>query len=318
MPRVPADTPVIPAHSRCCGKAGFTILELSIVLVIIGLIVGGVLVGRDLIVAAEIRATISQLEKYNSAVNTFRTKYNGIPGDLNAAAASNFGMNSIGYLLAGNEGQGDGNSIIEDGSCGNALGGPNLNKFCGEIPTFWAQLTFANLIEGSYGAHNVGLPGIPFPAATASTMSQYMPPAKLGKGMYISIASGSGINWYIMMPFQSIAAFTAVYSLNTTGISPTVAQNIDNKLDDGLPNGGVVRAVGLTVPAAPGTSNGSGADSIDTPYGMTYPSAAAAAAANKCTIWANGASIGATDTYNIATATAGANDPSCAMMFKMQ
>jgi prepilin-type N-terminal cleavage/methylation domain-containing protein len=65
-------------------QAGFTLIELSIVLVIIGLIVGGVLVGQDLIKAAEIRATISQYEKYNAAMNTFRTKYNGMPGDLSA------------------------------------------------------------------------------------------------------------------------------------------------------------------------------------------------------------------------------------------
>ena len=50
-------------------KSGFTLVELSIVLVIIGLIIGGVVVGRDLIDAATIRAQISQIEKYNTAVN---------------------------------------------------------------------------------------------------------------------------------------------------------------------------------------------------------------------------------------------------------
>lgn len=51
-------------------RQGFTLIELSIVLVIIGLIVGGILVGRELISAAEIRATVSQIEKYNTSVNT--------------------------------------------------------------------------------------------------------------------------------------------------------------------------------------------------------------------------------------------------------
>jgi prepilin-type N-terminal cleavage/methylation domain-containing protein len=46
--------------------AGFTLIELSIVLVIIGLIVGGVLVGQDLVKAAGVRATISQIEKFNT------------------------------------------------------------------------------------------------------------------------------------------------------------------------------------------------------------------------------------------------------------
>ncbi len=50
-------------------SAGFTPIELSIVLVIIGLIVCGIWVGQDLIRAAHVRATITQVEKYNTAVN---------------------------------------------------------------------------------------------------------------------------------------------------------------------------------------------------------------------------------------------------------
>ena len=60
---------------------GFTLIEMSIVLVIIGLLVGGVLVGRDLIRAAQIRAAITELDKIKVAVNTFRTKYDCLPGD---------------------------------------------------------------------------------------------------------------------------------------------------------------------------------------------------------------------------------------------
>jgi len=55
--------------------AGFTLVELSIVLVIIGLIAGGILVGQDMIEAATVRAQISQIEKYETAANAFR---NGI------------------------------------------------------------------------------------------------------------------------------------------------------------------------------------------------------------------------------------------------
>ena len=59
----------------------FTLVELSIVLVIIGLVAGGILVGRDLIHSAENRAYVGQLQSYNVAVNTFKTKYNCLPGD---------------------------------------------------------------------------------------------------------------------------------------------------------------------------------------------------------------------------------------------
>jgi prepilin-type N-terminal cleavage/methylation domain-containing protein len=53
---------------RDIRQTGFTLIELSIVLVIIGLIVGVILVGPDLIEAATIRSQISQIDKYNTPV----------------------------------------------------------------------------------------------------------------------------------------------------------------------------------------------------------------------------------------------------------
>src|ERR1017187_6744999 len=92
---------------------GFTLIELSIVLVVIGLIVGGVLVGQDLIKAAQVRAEVTQLEKFNSAVNTFRVKYAYLPGDIPDPDASRFGFQARGS----GEGMGDGNGIIEGNWC---------------------------------------------------------------------------------------------------------------------------------------------------------------------------------------------------------
>ena len=127
-------------------EKGFTLIELSIVLVIIGLIVGGVLVGQDLIRAAEIRATISQYEKYNTAVNTFRNKYNGIPGDLASATATSFGIYApTTGSVAGTTGYGDGNGLIEGGAA-------SATAYLGEPPMFFRHLTDASLIDGSYGA----------------------------------------------------------------------------------------------------------------------------------------------------------------------
>src|ERR1700722_19638100 len=101
-------------------SSGFTLIELSIVLVIIGLIVGGVLVGRDLIEAAAIRAQISQIEKYQTAVNTLRAKYEYLTGDMPDPAASACGFYPRGLYA----GEGDGNGVIE----GVSAPAPNSNE----------------------------------------------------------------------------------------------------------------------------------------------------------------------------------------------
>jgi|GEM_PF-7046659 len=64
---------------------GFTLLELAIVMAIIGLIAGGVVVGANMIEAAENRSLISDVEKYRTVVHTFKEKYGKFPGDLHNA-----------------------------------------------------------------------------------------------------------------------------------------------------------------------------------------------------------------------------------------
>jgi prepilin-type N-terminal cleavage/methylation domain-containing protein len=62
-------------------ERGFTLIELSIVLVIIGLIAGGILAGSELIHASKVRATVKRFTEIDTAVNTYRTKYACLPGD---------------------------------------------------------------------------------------------------------------------------------------------------------------------------------------------------------------------------------------------
>jgi prepilin-type N-terminal cleavage/methylation domain-containing protein len=60
----------------------FSLVELSIVLVILGLLTGGILAGQSLIRASELRSVSADLQRLHSAVYTFRDKYMAVPGDM--------------------------------------------------------------------------------------------------------------------------------------------------------------------------------------------------------------------------------------------
>ena len=84
-------------------------------------------------------AQISQFEKFDAAVYAFKSKYNGLPGDITPANAAAFGM----ATRSGALGHGDGNGII--GSCAESPGGPTSHAVFGcEDALFWNDLSFAN------------------------------------------------------------------------------------------------------------------------------------------------------------------------------
>src|SRR4051812_39078001 len=128
------------ASRMSCSKQsstqqGFTLIELSIVLVIIGLIVGGVLVGQDLIKAAELRAAVGQLEKYDAAVNTFRGKYNGLPGDMPSPTTYGFDVTASATT---------GNGLLD--------GLTTATAFEDEKAVFFKHMAAANLIQENIAA----------------------------------------------------------------------------------------------------------------------------------------------------------------------
>lgn len=199
------------------NRFGFTLIELSIVLVIIGLIVGGVLVGRDMIKAAQIRAAISQLEQYDAAVQTFRGKYNGLPGDLLNAA--NFGFDTAGLQLGT-----VGNGVIDGDNVGAAI--------YGEMAFFFRHLAQAGLISDPITQSDVTL-------ANVDVIGNVAPLSKIGRGNYIAVRSIGALN-YMMIAGMSVTNSIVTFS---DAITPTEAYQFDSKVDDGQATTGTVIAV---------------------------------------------------------------------------
>jgi prepilin-type N-terminal cleavage/methylation domain-containing protein len=214
-------------------QTGFTLIELSIVLVIIGLIVGGVLVGQDLIRAAEVRATVGQYEKYNAAVNTFRVKYNGLPGDLSQYQAGGYGIFQL--TNAATYDQGDGNGLI--GVSRAAIG---------ETLAFWRHMSDAALIDGSFLCAActptiVAATGLLSVAATAANMDSIFPSARMGRGNRFIVYSVEGRNYYHIGNITGTAGASAI--MHAAAITPQEAFSIDQKVDDGKPLSGAVTAL---------------------------------------------------------------------------
>ena len=69
-------------------QAGFTLIEIAIVLVIIGLLLGGVLKGQELITSARVRNLISQQDGVKAAYLGFLDRFRALPGDYSNASTT--------------------------------------------------------------------------------------------------------------------------------------------------------------------------------------------------------------------------------------
>jgi prepilin-type N-terminal cleavage/methylation domain-containing protein len=272
---------------------GFTLIELSIVLVIIGLIVGGVLVGQDLISTATARAQVSQIEKYQTAVNTFRGKYGYLPGDIKDPEATQFGLAARDVYA----GQGDGNGVIEGVSCEGSGCNAGTNITSGEIAVFWNDLGVAGLISEKLTTATQ----IFVPVSNGVAVSLYMPRATAGNENYIHVWSTGSVNYFAISSYTHMG-----WAMGDAYASMPVRQAayIDTKIDDGLPQTGNVLAqyvtwesthVGVTW-AAGGTVNVGGWLATST-VGAS-PGAAAMASAASC--YDNGNNAGAIMRYSLA------------------
>jgi prepilin-type N-terminal cleavage/methylation domain-containing protein len=213
-------------HHPTNPRAAFTLVELAIVIVIIGLIAGGVLVGTSLIKAAEIRNVSSLVTQISNASATFRTKYANIPGDIQATRATQFNF----VARSGATGHGDGNHALE--SC--VSGGQNFG--C-ETALFWQDLSDALLIKERFvTTADAYIDG----TVAGFAINNHLPPIKIREGVNVFAYQFMGRNSL----FIGAMAVDATGNVSTTdGLSVLDAENIDRKLDNAVPTSGMVRAM---------------------------------------------------------------------------
>jgi len=248
-------------------RNAFSLIELSIVLVILGLLTGGILSGQSLIRASELRSVTADFNRYRTAVFTFRDKYFALPGDMTNAQAF-WGVRAAGTNLVCQQTlnvttgtcNSDGNGIVDalstDGTMYN-------ERFLA-----WQHLAYAGLIEGAYTGASGGSSGI------VSNVGSNVPGAKLSSGFfafaYLGNYSGNA-NLYDRFYGQAIQ----LSSTSGKPLTPTEAWNLDTKLDDGKPATGAVFAPKMTSTWAPNCTD---SDAATANYNVAQDS-------KLCTVW---------------------------------
>jgi prepilin-type N-terminal cleavage/methylation domain-containing protein len=113
---------------------GFTLIEIAIVLVIIGLLLGGILKGQELITSARVRNLISQQDGTKAAFFGFQDRFRALPGDYAQAATT------IACTPACSNGNGNGQVTA------NGTAGATIDEFIAA----WEHLSKSGFINGSY------------------------------------------------------------------------------------------------------------------------------------------------------------------------
>ncbi len=195
-------------------QSGFTLVEIAIVLVIIGLLLGGVLKGQELINSAKVKNFATDFRNIPLFIYGYQDKYKSLPGDDSAVATTHLGANVNGVaVVAATTGGTVGNGVIE--------GAWNSTVQTDESVLFWQHVRLAGLAAGPTAA-----------PANAAAVQTFVP--LNADGGHIGITSGANT------PVTGLGGTYIVCSSNILG---KYAKQLDQTMDDGTTNAGSVRVI---------------------------------------------------------------------------
>jgi prepilin-type N-terminal cleavage/methylation domain-containing protein len=228
---------------------GFSLVELSVVLVLLGLLTGGILTGKSLIRASELRAITTETQAFAAATTLFSEKYFALPGDMNNAT-SYWGTNTA---------NGDNDVIIENGA---------VASTASEMFMFWNQLGLAGLITGQY----TGIAGSS--SIWAGTYDVNIPASKVkGTGYIIMTADYTGGDgWLFAYNYTNTIVYGSGGNNDWPGgpaLTPEEAWNIDKKMDDGHPARGNVHAMNWQWGCVVATSGALASNNFNVAYNLS-------------------------------------------------
>ncbi len=193
--------------NKVSKQKGFTLIEIAIVLVIIGLLLGGVLKGQELINTARVRALNNTVDGITAAWFSFQDRYRAFPGDYTQASVN----------LPGSPANGDGNGLV---------GGTTSTNPDVERAMVWMHLQSAGYITGGYDDNT----------ATVANADEYGCPVTVCPNN--GFGAGMNLNYGAM---RQAGGSDAHELMTGRGIPVEVIAELDRKVDDGDPGSGAMQ-----------------------------------------------------------------------------